>query len=89
MKPLESGKKPFKNGTLFFADDYLGMNNDLVHYGIGTAFVAVVAASAIFGLSQVSMATQSSAGPAAAETAMSAEPTERVVRVVLESPFGR
>jgi hypothetical protein len=62
------------------------MNNDLFHYGMGTAFVAVVAASAIFGLSQVSIATQSSAGTATTEAAQSAE---RTVRVILESPYGR
>ena len=78
-------KKPLKNGTLFFADDYLGMNSELLHYGIGTAFVALVAASAIFSLSQISMATQSSAESAPDEVAAK----ERSVRVVLESPFGR
>jgi hypothetical protein len=62
------------------------MNNDLVHYGIGTAFVAVVAASAIFGLSQSSVVTHSSAGIATTEAAQSAE---RTVRVILDSPYGR
>ena len=61
------------------------MNSDLLHYGIGTAFVAVVAASAIFWMSQISTATHSSAESATVEVAAK----ERTVRVVLESPFGR
>ena len=67
------------------------MNNDLIHYGIGTALVAVVAASAIFGLSQVSTAAQSNAETTAGETApVAAEAApiaERTVRVILPSPY--
>jgi hypothetical protein len=59
------------------------MNNDLIHYGIGTAFVALVAASAIFGLSQMSTAAQSNAetpavdAPAASCTFLKIEPDGR------------
>lgn len=68
------------------------MNNDLIHYGIGTAFVAVVAASAILGLSQISIATQSNAETPAVETATLAVESapaaaKRTIRVILPSPY--
>ena len=80
------GRTYARSGTKSGGGDWVYMDNDLVHYGIGTAFVALVAASAIFGLSQISTATQSNAKSATVE---SAETKERTVRVVLESPFGR
>jgi hypothetical protein len=61
------------------------MKNDLYFYGIGTACAAAVSASLVFGWAQgTTAAAQATAASSAAEA-----PAERLIRVVLASPFER
>jgi hypothetical protein len=62
------------------------MNNNNVFCGAGTALIAAISAVFIFGWAQDTMATPEKVA-APAEILMAT--TDRLVRVVLASPYGR
>jgi hypothetical protein len=63
------------------------MNNDKALYGIGTIFVAAVSASLLFGWAHGAVETDTTAAISAPDDNRAG--TERVIRVVLDSPYAR
>jgi hypothetical protein len=60
------------------------MNKDIYFYGIGTVFVSAVSAALIFGWAQGTVAVAQETAP----VEMAVE-TDRLIRVVLASPYER
>jgi hypothetical protein len=78
-----------EQGTIVNGGDYLGMDKDAYFYGIGLVFVIAVSASIVSGAALgnklVAMKTASMAPPAESVPVEA----ERIVRVILASPFDR
>jgi len=64
-------------------------NSNAFLYGIGTVLIAAISAALIFGWARSTMAAAQEIADVTALTEMTTVPADRLVRVVLASPYER